>query len=66
MPAPAQKTTTGEGDCEHAHSKPLRMTWARLLKRVYDIDIERCACGDKLKIIAVPSTGSGQGLKNPR
>ncbi len=30
------------------------MSWARLLKRVFDIDIERCqACGGKLKIIAV-------------
>ena len=29
------------------------MTWARLLKRVFDIDIERCPqCGGKLKIIA--------------
>ena len=64
--APEQATTAGAGDCKHAHSAPLRMSWARLLKRVYDIDIERCACGGKLKIIAVPSTGSGQGLKNPR
>ena len=30
-----------------------RMRWARLLKRVFDIDIERCVCGGKLKIIAV-------------
>ena len=29
------------------------MTWARLLKRVFDIDIERCECGGKLKLIAV-------------
>ena len=28
-------------------------TWARLLTHAYDIDIERCACGGKLKIIAV-------------
>jgi len=28
------------------------MSWARLLKRVFDIDVERCACGGKLKIIA--------------
>lgn len=27
--------------------------WARLRKRVYDIDIERCARGGKLKLIAV-------------
>jgi len=29
------------------------MSWARLLKRVFDIDIEHCpACGGALKIIA--------------
>jgi hypothetical protein len=28
------------------------MSWARLLKRVFDFDIERCACGGQLKIIA--------------
>jgi uncharacterized protein with PIN domain len=31
----------------------MRMSWARLLKRVFDIDIERCPqCGGKLKLIA--------------
>ena len=41
--------------CEHAqaHSAPVRMSWARLLKRVFDIDIERCACGGNLKFVAV-------------
>ena len=53
VPTPAQKTTAGEGDCQHQHSKPVRMTWARLLKRVLDIDIEQCACGGKLKLVAV-------------
>ena len=53
VPVPAQKTTAGEGDCNHQHSGPVRMTWARLLKRVFDIDIEQCACGGKLKLIAV-------------
>ena len=29
------------------------MSWARLLKRVFDIDVEHCPhCGGKLKIIA--------------
>ena len=29
------------------------MSWARLLKRVFNIDVERCLhCGGKLKIIA--------------
>ena len=43
-----------KGTCEHAaHSAPLRMSWARMLRRVFDIDIERCACGGKLKFVAV-------------
>jgi hypothetical protein len=29
-----------------------RMTWAQRLKRVFRLDIERCACGGQLKIIA--------------
>ena len=49
VPAPAQQSTAGEGDCQHALSAPLRMTWARLLKRVCDMDIEQCACGGKIK-----------------
>ncbi len=54
VPAPEQARTAGEGDCAHAHSATLRMSWARLLKRVYDSDIEHCpACGGKLKVIAV-------------
>ena len=53
VPAPVQNATAGAGDCKHAHSAPLRMTWARLLKRVFGLDIERCVCGGKLKIIAV-------------
>ena len=39
--------------CEHAHSAPVRMNWARMLKRVFDLDIERCACGGNLKFVAV-------------
>jgi rRNA maturation endonuclease Nob1 len=38
------------------------MSWVRLLKRVFDIDIEHCPnCGGALKIIA--ATVSGQGSK---
>ncbi len=34
-------------------STPARMSWACLLKRVFDIDIEQCPrCGGRLKIIA--------------
>jgi hypothetical protein len=36
-----------------AQGAPARMSWARLLKRVFDIDVEHCPnCGGALKIIA--------------
>src|SRR3990170_5105033 len=50
VPIPAQ--TAHAADCAHAHGARSRMSWARLLKRVYDIDVERCECGGKLRIIA--------------
>jgi len=43
---------TIEHAAEHAPGAPARMSWARLLKRVFDLDVERCVCGGKLKIIA--------------
>ncbi len=45
--------TTSDHAAEHAPARPARMSWARLLKRVFDIDIEHCPhCGRRLKIIA--------------
>jgi hypothetical protein len=43
------------GQCEtrEAPQRSDRMSWARLLKRVFDIDIERCPnCEGELRIIA--------------
>ena len=38
---------------EHAHGVPARIGWARLLKRVFDIDLEHCPqCGGEFKVIA--------------
>ena len=38
-----------------------RLSWARLLKRVFEIDMTACSkCGGPLTIIAAPSAGSGQ------
>ena len=38
---------------DQTHHGPARMSWARLLKRVFEIDIEHCSnCGGSLKIIA--------------
>ncbi len=45
--------STNDHAAEHAPGVPARMRWARLLKRVFDIDIEHCPhCGAHLKIIA--------------
>ena len=43
--------TATEPGC--AHGRPARISWARLLKRVFEIDLEHCPnCGGQLKIIA--------------
>ena len=35
------------------HGRQARISWARLLKRVFDIDLQHCPnCGGELKIIA--------------
>ena len=62
---PAQTPDADAHTCDHAQARsaPVRLSWARLLMRVFDIDIECCARGGKLKIIAVPSTVSGQVSK---
>ena len=50
VPGPAHKPS--EHTEEHAHPSA-RMGWARLLKRVFDIDLEHCPqCGGEFKIIA--------------
>ena len=45
---------TGEDTATLDHHSPTaRMNWARLLKRVFNIDVEHCPhCGGHLKIIA--------------
>ena len=51
VPIPAPTTTAHAIDCEHAPGASARMSSARLLKRVFDI--ERCRqCGGNLRIIA--------------
>jgi hypothetical protein len=53
IPSPAERATEASTDDAHAQDAPARMSWARLLKRVFDIDIEHCPnCGGALKIIA--------------
>ena len=51
--APAQAAPPAECEAICAHHRPTRMNWARMLKRVFEIDLEHCPnCGGELKIIA--------------
>jgi hypothetical protein len=53
VPAPPERATETSSENAHAQGPPARMSWAQLLKRVFDIDIEHCPnCGGALKIIA--------------
>src|SRR6202008_884401 len=48
-----ERATEASTDDAPAQGAPARLSWARLLKRVFDIDIENCPnCGGALKIIA--------------
>ena len=49
----AQEAAPAECEANCAHHRPVRLGWARLLKRVFEIDMEHCPnCGGELKIIA--------------
>jgi Transposase zinc-binding domain len=48
----AQKERSRE-DNEAKHGRPMRLGWAKLLKRVFNLDLEHCPnCSGELKIIA--------------
>jgi len=49
--SPAQAAPAAAAPC--AHHRPVRLSWAKLLKRVFEIDMEHCPnCGGHLRIIA--------------
>ena len=55
VPGAAVSVNDTEDDLDNVapHSPSAHMSWARLLKRVFDIDIEHCPhCGGNMKIIA--------------
>ena len=51
--ASAHEVRPAECEAGSAHHRPGRLSWAKLLKRVFDLDLEHCPnCGGELKIIA--------------
>lgn len=42
VPRPKPLASNPSADQAHAHASSTRMSWARLLKRVFSIDMERC------------------------
>ena len=52
----AQEANTEKGEADQGQSdqgRPMRLGWAKLLKRVFNLDLEHCPnCGGELKIIA--------------
>ena len=49
----AQATQPAQCEANCAHHRPVRLSWAKLLERVFDLDLEHCPnCGGELKIIA--------------
>ncbi len=64
IPSPPEHATEPSTDHAHAQGALARMSWARLLKRVFDID--HCPnCGGTLKVIAAPSTRLRIGIEDP-
>ena len=50
---PAQAAPPAECEAICAPHRPVRLSWAQLLKRVFELDLEHCPhCGGELKIIA--------------
>ena len=50
---PAQSVAPAECEANCVHHRAARLSWARLLKRVFELDLEHCPnCGGALKIIA--------------
>jgi len=48
-----QAAASAKSEAGCTHHRPVRLSWAKLLKRVFEIDMEHCPnCGGELRIIA--------------
>ena len=53
LKSPTQAEQPAECEANCAHHRPVRLSWAKLLKRVFEIDLDYSPnCGGELKIIA--------------
>ena len=51
--ASAQEAKPAECEAGFAHHRPVRLSWAKLLRRVFEVDMEHCPSrGGEHKIIA--------------
>jgi hypothetical protein len=49
---PAREAKPAECEVNCAHHLPVRLSWAKLLRRVFDLDLQHCSnCGGELKIV---------------
>ena len=48
----AKKNTIKEVSESNTEEKPYRLGWAKLMAKVFKIDVEECHCGGRLKFIA--------------
>jgi hypothetical protein len=50
---PVQAAPPAECEANCVHHRPVQLGWAKLLKRVFELDLAHCPnCGGALKIIA--------------
>jgi hypothetical protein len=66
VPAPAECATELPTDHAQSQGETPRMSWARLLKRLFDIDIEHCPnCGGAFEDHRRPFDALRTGIEDP-
>jgi hypothetical protein len=51
LPTPSTQTHPADEDSDF--SKEVRRTWARLLRKIFEVDPLLCSCGTPMKIISI-------------